>query len=285
MADNAAEAESARIHEDIVQVHGYLLEGLTLMRDAFEAASARYCLAYGTLLGAIRGSAMIPWDIDADAHLFVEDEGSALAELGRRVVGTRWELQTPDTPGYEYCFPRLAMRDVPHTVIRVDIFPLVAAPSTRWRRKLVYQAFRFLCKLHMLQKMDISQRTHYSARRVSLVRIGQATQRLVPSGLWNQLYRILLRRCQSLDSQWLLNPCGSYGDREFFPVEVFAGEREEQVNGVNFSVPEQAESYLSLVYGDYLSQPSEDARYEEIRFADEHYLRPLRRQGLLESDR
>lgn len=65
----------------LVEVQRIQFELLCEADRIFRQHSIRYCLAFGTLLGAVRHHGFIPWDDDVDIHVYSEDNGFAMAAL------------------------------------------------------------------------------------------------------------------------------------------------------------------------------------------------------------
>ena len=56
-----------------------LAEGMKLVHDIFSKNNIFYQIAYGSLLGSIRHQKIIPWDDDADLHIFLKDIDKIMA--------------------------------------------------------------------------------------------------------------------------------------------------------------------------------------------------------------
>ena len=50
-----------------------LAEGMKIIHDIFNKHNIFYQIAYGSLLGSIRHQKIIPWDDDADLHIYLKD--------------------------------------------------------------------------------------------------------------------------------------------------------------------------------------------------------------------
>ena len=122
------------------QVQEASLEVLKGFADICEANGFRYCLTWGTLIGAIRHKGFIPWDDDIDVlmprpdyesfRLFFQENASELYPL---------RLLTSETDNYSYLLPRISSDDYPLEVdnekpcgmgVFVDIFVLDGTGDT-----------------------------------------------------------------------------------------------------------------------------------------------------------
>lgn len=114
-----------------------LLEMMTWLDAVCRRHGIRYFLGSGTLIGAMRHGAFIPWDDDVDLEFLRDDYQRLLKILPQECEGTDYVLQTHDSdPGYFYTFAKL--RDCrtrlqePHAYDRIfryqglflDLFPL-----------------------------------------------------------------------------------------------------------------------------------------------------------------
>lgn len=107
-----------------------IYDGLEVIDDVFSANGLEYCLAAGTLLGAVRHTGLIPWDDDADLYILEADIEKffaleqQFAQRGYRLSKQPWELwggykvfpitgiSMPEENRRDYLYPS------------VDIFPL-----------------------------------------------------------------------------------------------------------------------------------------------------------------
>ncbi|WP_458723113.1 LicD family protein [Pseudomonas brenneri] len=107
-----------------------IYDGLEVIDEVFSANGLEYCLAAGTLLGAVRHTGLIPWDDDADLYILEADIEKffslepQFADRGYGLSKQPWELwggfkvfstagiSMPEENNRDYLYPS------------VDIFPL-----------------------------------------------------------------------------------------------------------------------------------------------------------------
>ncbi|MBA4607588.1 LicD family protein [Aeromicrobium sp. Marseille-Q0843] len=266
----------------VAQIHDLLRSALVEIDRVLSPTGCRYFLAYGTALGARRHAGFVPWDVDADLYLHADDRPRALEALRTGLTGTPFAVQRPGDPGYEYLFPRVVLRGVHHTLIRVDLFPLEVAPDAAWLRRLLTALLRTTGKLHMLKAMDLAERRHYDRRKAAVARAAKAVLSVVPLGVIAAAHRALVAAARRGGSgATLVNSSGSYGAREYFPAPWFAGRVTLDLEGHAFPVPAPVDDYLTHVYGDFQSPPTPAQVMAELAFAREHYVEPLRSAGVL----
>lgn len=266
----------------ISQIHGILLSALGEIDRILSSTGCRYFLAYGTALGARRHSGLIPWDVDADLHLHSQDRLAALEALQAGLSDSPFAVEAPGDPGYEYLFPRVVLRGVHHTLIRVDLFPLDPAPQSARARSLLTRMLRLTSKAHMLKAMDLAERRHYGRAKYTVARAAKLLLLPVPLAMIAAAHRGLITAAGRFGSgDTLVNTSGSYGAREYFPATWFTSGSTLSLSGHAFPAPTPPDEYLAQVYGDFMSPPSPEQVEAEVAFAREHYVAPLRRAGVL----
>jgi len=266
----------------LAEIHALILELLAELDRVAAATGTAYFLAYGTAIGAVRDGGLIPWDVDADVWLPSRQYDDFLSRAAAH-LDERFELIAPEThPDYEYLFPRLTIRGIHHVFVRVDLFPLDPAPRSRWAQRAYLTLARGLAQLYFVKRADTSVRHHYSAGKRWLTR----SLRLVSAPLPARVVRRLFRALQAWSPEAgeptvLVNSCGSYGPREIFDARWFDAAERLPVAGLSLPVPAGYDALLTHVYGDYRTPVSEERQHQELAFAQEMFVEPLRRSGLL----
>lgn len=255
-----------------LQVHVHRL--LAELDRVSAGAGIPYFLAYGTALGAVRDGDLIPWDPDADVWVPSEHHPRLVAECARR-LGPEFELLTPEThPGYEYLFPRLALRGTHHVLLSLDVFPLDPAPRTATGRRVHRLVTRVLDRAFLVKRGDLSVRVGYSPRKRALTRLLRVLTAPVPARLLLRAFRWLQRRPAS---GLLVNSCGAYGDREVFDATWFSAAEPTPLG----PVPAGHDPLLTQLYGDWRRPPADAARDRELAAAVAEFVVPLRAPGAL----
>lgn len=269
--------------EGLGQIQQWSRELLAELDGACRAAGVPCLLAYGTALGAVREGDLIGWDVDADVWVPREHYSRLLTEVAP-LLGPDCELLSPEThPDYEYLFPRVVRRGVHHVFVRVDVFPLDPAPPGRLLRVAYLGLARLLVRLFYLQRVDASVRVHYSRRFRLAIGAAGAVARLVPGGLVLRAFRTLQGAFAGRRTGWLVNSCGSYGQREFLPAEWFASSGTQTLAGRPYAVPARLPELLTHLYGDWAEPPPERQRRFELEAAVARLVRPMRAAGLLDA--
>lgn len=269
--------------DGVAQIHDILKSALIEVDRVLTEAGCRYFLAYGTALGARRGGDFIDWDVDADLYLHSQDRPRALRALRTELAGSRFAVEAPGDPGYEYLFPRVVLRGVHHTLIRVDLFPLDAAPDPAPLQWVLTRVLRATNKAHMIKAMDLAERRHYGTAKNAVARGAKAVLSVVPLRAIAAAHRAVVSAAGRLASgRTLVNSSGSYGPREYFPAAWFEHGSTLPLGQHAFAAPAQVDAYLAHVYGDFLTPPPSEAIAHELEFARRHYVEPLRLAGVVE---
>lgn len=252
-----------------------LLEVYKVFADICERHGLRYCADTGTALGAIRHKGFIPWDDDMDIQMPRPDYEKFI-EIAKRELpkGYAW-LDKNNCASYHQGFGKVIVTDeqVVNCVaaesglqlgqgIFIDIFPLDGYPNSpferKWRRiqnylvdfrikynqgwhgntttrgKIAYLIGLFLLPFNYRIRNHREQVEFYE-KRAKKYAFG-STQQCVSIGV-----------------------C-CYNDDKPYPLNYFGVRREVPFEHTQMFVQEDAEAYLTLMFGDYLQLPPEDKR-------------------------
>lgn len=261
------------------EIHTLVMELLGELDRVAAATGTSYFLAYGTAIGAVRDGALIPWDVDADVWLPSSGYNDFVRSAATHLDG-RFELMAPEThPDYEYLFPRLTVRGIHHIFVRVDIFPLDPAPRSRLGQRVYLALGRGLAQLYFVKKADTSVRHHYSRPKRWLTRALRLASAPLPAVVVRRLFRRLQASGPAGHPPLLVNSCGSYGQREIFDARWFEDAVRLPVGALSLPVPAGYDALLTKVYGDYRTPVSQGRQRQELAFAHEMFVEPLRRMG------
>lgn len=252
--------------ESIEQLHEGLRQLIRVVVEAAAGDGIPVYAAYGTALGAVRHSDIIPWDSDADLHVHHADIERLLAAIERHpsVNASNLVVLRP-RPGsrYEHLFPRVAFANVDYNFVHVDIFPIVGANGVYSARARLASA-RLIRKTHFLKHFDASSKEYLKIHKRMIYFALRGLLMIVPSGLLPRLFRRLSNRVVG-DSKFLVSICGSYGAKEIFPAEFFGLPRSLAFGEGTVGVPSSIDSYLDQLYGDYMKIPDQSHRSRALQ--------------------
>ena len=260
------------------------LENLRMLMEICEKNHLRYYLIGGSLLGAMRHRGFIPWDDDIDVGLPRPDY-NRFVQIAKSYLPDHMDVKTMTSdPNYKCYFTRLIKNKKKiywdhgqyTAVIGVwmDVFPLDGLPKNPLLRKLQVFRVKLNKALYKFTQIDYvsTNRTNRPFSERVLIRFAQLTRigRLMDGDKRLQKLDRALQRYDYDASAYAWNFSGCYGKREIVPHIQLGGSRTAEFEGMQVSIPEAAEDYLTSIYGDYMKLPPEDQRRShEVRFAEE----------------
>ena len=260
------------------------LENLRMLMEICEKNHLRYYLIGGSLLGAMRHKGFIPWDDDIDVGLPRPDY-NRFVQIAKGYLPAHMDVKTMTSdPNYKCYFTRLINNKKKiywdhgqyTAVIGVwmDVFPLDGLPENPLLRKMQVFRVKLNKALYKFTQIDYvsTNRTNRPLSERVLIRFAQLTRigRLMNADRRLEKLDQALQRYDYDASAYAWNFSGCYGKREIVPHIQLGGSRTAQFEGLQVSIPEAAEDYLTSIYGDYMKLPPEDQRRShEVRFAEE----------------
>ena len=260
------------------------LENLRMLMEICEKNHLRYYLIGGSLLGAMRHKGFIPWDDDIDVGLPRPDY-NRFVQIAKDYLPAHMDIKTMTSdPNYKCYFTRLINNKKKiywdhgqyTAVIGVwmDVFPLDGLPDNPLLRKMQVFRVKLNKALYKFTQIDYvtTNRTNRPLSERVLIRFAQLTHigRLMDADKRLKKLDQALQRYDYDASAYAWNFSGCYGKREIVPHIQLGGSRTAEFEGMQVSIPEAAEDYLTSIYGDYMKLPPEDQRRShEVRFAEE----------------
>lgn len=264
------------MEKDILEkVHGVLYEMLTVFDKVCKELNTPYFLINGSLLGAIRHDGFIPWDDDLDVSMMREDYERFLQEapalLGREYYLQHWK----NDAAYGHVFAKLRKENTvylestarnvgTHCGIYIDIIPFDVCPDSERARKKQGKTLSFLRRCVLVQCGYRPWETPGNPVKAVLKRIGYLPivlyAKLHSKEKAVQCYEGVARAYNATNESCCFANSGAYEYSRTIVPRAYFGKRQHLFCQSFFPVPEQAEAYLTKVYGDYLQLPPEDQR-------------------------
>lgn len=250
----------------IKEMQNILIDDLKVFHDFCEQYQIHYCLAYGTLLGAIRHQGCIPWDDDIDVMMPRRDYLKFLS-LAPKYFNKNYFIQTPESDShYNLLHIPLKIRNKRTTLIEephkkyhqgsfIDIFPFDYIGDD----EKVFSALKKKCALISSLKMRISRHELSGIKRYIRIAL-QLGFKLIPA---KTIYRWEMNQIQKVvDNDHASNRELMAGielitherikEEDLFPLELHT------FGAYQFYIPHNYKSILSDLYGDYMSLPSKE---------------------------
>ncbi|MBE6758539.1 MAG: LicD family protein [Ruminococcaceae bacterium] len=272
-----AELSKEKALEQIHELQQIAMDMLLDISAACRKAGLRFYMAEGSLIGAIRHKGFIPWDDDIDLAMPREDYEKFL-QVGQELLGEKYRLQHSTTvENYWSPFikvrlitddPKFRQMHIAHLTKDngplIDIFPLDNVPklssfSQRLnRRKIGLYRGMITRKLGCLPHKSLSEKLAYFLSKFYTV-----------ERLHKKLDRLHVKY-NSPDNGFMVNWASYYSvEKETFPREAFGEPLYVPFEKYEMPVPQDYDTVLTTIYGDYMTPPPEDKRVIKHHFGAE----------------
>lgn len=232
-----------------------------------EKLNLPYFLLGGTLLGAIRHQGFIPWDDDIDIGMLRKDYEVFLAKapallpshlfLQTNISDPCWYANFSKIRNSNTTFIETSSAHLPiHHGVFIDIFPLDDYPKSKLQQKIFSIKNRWYIK-KIYSAFVLNENNGKKTAKESVVSVLHKLTFLTTEKAVQKREK-LLKNCN--DAVLVANHCGAWGKKEIVPKEWYGKGCKVVFEGIQTTVPEHYENWLTQVYGDYRKLPPEEKR-------------------------
>lgn len=231
-----------------------------------------YYMSAGTFLGAVRHKGFIPWDDDMDMRIPRDDYEKLIdilyKELPEPYIVQHYKLNK----NVHRYFARVENTKVKfirtHAVKRqesnawIDIFPLDGMPDNKIHASL--RKFHLLYRKMWMQLsvfdeiVDVSKKRPWLERVIIFIATKTPIQNMLS---WDRMWRKLdeaLKAYPLSQSKYYMNFMSAYKFKDIIPKQIYGKGKKYKFEDAVFNGPEDYDSFLKILYGDYMKLPPKE---------------------------
>lgn len=254
---------------DIDKLHETLIEILDYFVDICEKNNLRYCLIYGSALGAYRHSGFIPWDDDLDVAMPREDYNKMLLIMEKENANYTIQNETNEKSWF-LTFSKIRKKGTiflegisdglyVNNGIYIDIFPLDYVRNNNLQNVIRENLIGYL--RHSLKFVSCPKlyKTKYHTLRYyteAMITLPVNFRRKDAAEL---LRKLCVGSCVEKEAKYFAEHDDSKSLQ--IPKEYYFPARKMLFENKYYNVPNRIEDYLEKIYGsNYMELPPESER-------------------------
>lgn len=250
-----------------LELHRSFLAAMSDFHALCEKHGLRYCLHGGTCLGAIRHKGFIPWDDDVDIAMLRKDYDHFL-KIAQEELGDKYTIQTYKTE------PRM-LTNV--TKIRInnsnfscedgtssnkaflDIFPMSDVPNSKFLQRIQNRLAIFINNV-------VYAKIGYITPTSTISKLVLGTLSKLNRRFLGNLLELVIKHFPHYHSKYVnivatANYVNNTGYQKDLAPKIYFEELElADFCDKQFYITKHWDAYLSKIYGDYMTPPSENNR-------------------------
>lgn len=246
------------------------LEILKQLSALCDKLSLRYCLAYGTLIGAARHKGFIPWDDDVDIMMPRPDYEKLISYMAAHENDLRPLKLMSIYNNPEYIYPIARLCDTRYEVhyhgakdyglgLFVDIYPFDGYGDSVEEAEKIFLAHRRPIQMifqagsdHFVKSTKGGWRTPFKFALYCGAKV---------TGAKRLIEKLELRAKKHPYDSCKLVSCTVWDSRRIFlPRDAFGEMAKLSFEDAEFTVPADYDRILTIIYGDYMKLPPESDR-------------------------
>lgn len=249
---------------ELEEIRNIQLDILKEVSDFCDENNLTYFLCGGTLLGAIRHEGYIPWDDDIDIMMPKPD-------YERLIEGFKSEdlklYNHNSIKGYNNPFVKISdtktkaigrgIKDY-EIGVNIDVFPLDGFPNSSILTSLHINRVKIYRSL--MKAEYITSKKDQSIIKSFIAFISKITLQFVSKKVLLEKITQVSKKYRFEYSRFAGILVWGYGKREVCPKSVFNKQIDVLFEGNYFKGPEDYDTYLTNVYGDYMKLPPVEKR-------------------------